>query len=249
MENSVIVQTEQAPPEKVEKKVGYWRQAASVFQSSRMIAFAALICALRIAVKAANILIAPGVKLTFDCYVNAIGALIYGPLMGLAVGAISDTVGYLLFPNGVYFFPFIFVEMSSAFIFGLFFWRRKLNAGWAVFAKFCVNLFCNIILTSLVMKLQYAIMYTDKVYYLFNAVRIVKNLVLFPLEGVLICLLLNAILPALRRLNVVESSRQAITFRKRDIALLIVLFLLAIALVLFYVLFFKDFLDAHNVKF
>ncbi len=247
MENLVEVPSPRAK-EKV-KREGYWHRAAAAFRSSKMIAYAALICALRIAVKAFSLQIAPGVKLTFDCYVNAIGAVIYGPLMGLGVGAISDTIGALLFPSGDYFFPFIFVEMSSSFLFALFFWQRKITAGRALLAKFTVNVVCNLILTSLVMKWMYAVYYTEQVYYLFNAVRIVKNLVLFPLEGVLICVLLNALLPLFKRMGVVDGSRGAIVFRKRDIVLLVVLFLLAIALVLFYAFFFKDFLASHNIKF
>ncbi len=226
----------------------YWREAASSFKKSRMIAYAALICALRIAVKMFKIKIAPNVTLTFDCYVNAIGAIIYGPLMGLGVGAVSDTLGYLLFPSGDYFFPFIFVEMSSSFIFGLYFWRRRVTAGRALCAKCTVNIVCNLVLTSLVLKWQYALFYTEEVYNLFNALRIVKNLVLFPLEGVLICLLLNAFFPAFKRMGVIPRESERIKFTRKDIVLLVVLFLLAVGLVLFYAFFLKDFLTQNNIK-
>ncbi len=227
----------------------YWKSAAANFKNSKMLAYAALVCALRIAVKAAKIPLGAGVTLTFDCYVNAIGAIIYGPLLGLGVGAISDTVGAFLFPTGDYFFPFIFVETSSSFIFALFFWKRKISVPRALLAKFTVNFFCNIILTSLVMKWMYALYYTEKTYYLFNALRIVKNLVLFPLEGVLICLLLNYLMPIMKRMRFVPQEQEGISFRKRDYILLVALSVLALGLVLFYVLFFKDFLTAHNLIF
>lgn len=81
----------------------YFKEAAKVFKDARKLAFAAVICALRVAVKSLSLQIAPGVYLSFDCYVNALGSLVYGPLMALCVGAVSDTIGGVMFPKGAYF--------------------------------------------------------------------------------------------------------------------------------------------------
>ena len=68
--------------------------------------FAAVIIAMRIAVKAVKIVIIPGaLNFGFDFIVNSAGSMIYGPLVGLLVGAVSDTIGAVLFPTGAYFFP------------------------------------------------------------------------------------------------------------------------------------------------
>ena len=230
--------------------VGYWRMAAKTFASAKMLAFAAVICALRIAIKALKISIEiPGMPMAFDCYVNSLGSLVYGPLMGLLVGAVSDTLGAVLFPSGPYFFPFIFVEMSSSFIFGLFFWKRKITTGSAIFAKFTVNFICNIILTSIMIKWSYIFFGTDKAFPLINGVRIVKNLILFPLEGILICLIFSLFIPALKRLGIIGQDQKALTLCKKDVILTVALTLAAIGLILFYVFFFKDFMSEHNFKF
>ena len=113
---------------------GYWRDAARVCTDTRMLVFAALIVALRVVVKFFKIPLAAGLDLTFDCYVNSVGAVVYGPVMALAVGAVSDTLGCILAPNGAYFLPFILVEMSSGFIFALFLWRR-VQAGYHVLRR------------------------------------------------------------------------------------------------------------------
>ena len=81
----------------------YFKEAAKVFKDARKLAFAAVICALRVAVKSLSLQIAPGVYLSFDCYVNALGSLVYGPLMALCVGAVSDTIGGVMFPRRVFF--------------------------------------------------------------------------------------------------------------------------------------------------
>lgn len=254
-ESVAAAETEQKTEQKtaqntVEKTFSgaYWRAAADVFKNVRMIAFAAIICALRVAVKSFSVPIAPGLYLSFDCYVNAVGALVYGPLMALCVGAVSDTIGAVLFPKGPYFFPFIAVEMSSGFIFALFMWRKKLTAPRLLTAKFTVNFVCNIVLNSLIQKWYYALFEAEKVYYVINGARIVKNLVLFPLEATLICLLVNALLPGLKSLRYADKAQTGIPLRKKEIAYCVLLAVFSVALVLFYVYFLKDFVAAHNIK-
>lgn len=98
----------------------YWREAAKQFGDIRMITVAALIVALRVAVKFLRIPIAQGLAISLDAYVNSIGSVIYGPLVGLVVGAISDTLGCLITGRmGEYFPPFMLTEMLSSFIFAL----------------------------------------------------------------------------------------------------------------------------------
>ena len=229
----------------------YWRAAAKNFSDVKMLVFASLIIALRVAVKMLKIPLAAGLSLSFDCYVNSVGSMIYGPLVGLAVGAVSDTLGCLIFPSGAYFFPFIFVEMSSSFIFALFLWKRELSAMRVLAAKFTVNFICNIILTSVFYKwMLYAIAGAGdpEAYALINLTRIGKNLVLFPLEAVLITLILGALTPAFRSLGLLPKTQEKLRIEKKHVFLIAGLTLLSVGLVLFYIFFLKDFLSAHNFK-
>lgn len=227
----------------------YWREAAKNFSRVKLLVFAAMICALRIAVKSLRIPVIPGsLYFTFDAYVNALGSLVYGPAVGLAVGAVSDTIGAILFPSGTYFFPFIVVEMTSSFLFGLFFWRRKITVSRAVLSKFCVSFVCNIVLNSLLIKWSYSYFATGQTYNLINGVRIVKNLVMVPLEGILIVFVLNAFLPLLRRMRFVRADQEGLKPGRRDILLVVALTLLSVALILFYVFFLRDFISEHNIK-
>lgn len=229
-------------------KKEYWRCAAKNFGSTDMLAIAGIIIALRIAVKAFSIPIVPGLYITFDCYINAIGSFIYGPLMSLAVGAVSDTIGAVLFPKGTYFLPFILTEMLSGFIFSLFLWKRDITAPKVVLSKFTVNLVCNIILTSIFMKWYYAFFGIDSVYPFINIVRIVKNLVLFPFEGVLISLVLWLIIPGLKRTSVADKNIISKRPEKHHLWLTAVLLVLSIALLLSYIFFISPWLETHNIK-
>ena len=234
---------------------GYWREAIRQLKDVRMITIAALIVALRIAVKFLKIEIAPGLNISLDGYVNSLGSLIYGPVMGLVVGAISDTLGCLVTGRmGEYFPPFMLVEMSSSFIFALFFWRRKINVRTTLGAKFTVNLVSNIILTSIFNKWMYFLYYgleKAQAYNIINGARIVKNLVLFPLEATIIVMVLTVALPVLVRLKVVDRNVCYIEkpSTKRLILELVFFTALSIFLIVFYVYFLKDFVSGLNIKF
>lgn len=230
-------------------KKDYWRAALKNFGSIDMLAIAGIIIALRVAVKAFSIPVVPGLYITFDAYINAVGAFIYGPLVSLAVGAVSDTLGAVLFPKGTYFLPFILTEMLSGFIFSLFLWKRDITAPKVILSKFTVNFVCNIILTSIFMKWYYAFFGIQAAYPFINLARIVKNLVLFPFEGVLIALVLWMIIPGLQRTRVADSSILTQKPTKKHILLTMFLLLLSAAILLVYIFLLAPWLDAHNIKF
>ncbi|MBO5716105.1 MAG: folate family ECF transporter S component [Clostridia bacterium] len=233
---------------------GYWHEATHQLKDVKMITVAALIVALRIAVKFLKIQLAPGLNISLDGYVNSLGSIVYGPVVGLVVGAISDTLGCLITGRmGEYFPPFVLVEMSSSFIFALFFWRRKINIRSTMTAKFTVNFVSNIILTSIFNKWMYFIYYgleKAQAYNIINGTRIVKNLVMFPLEATLIVAVFTFALPVLTRLKLVDKNLCYLEkpSTKRLVLELVGFTALSVALIVFYVFFLKDFVSGLNIK-
>jgi ECF transporter S component (folate family) len=232
----------------------YWREAARQLKDVRMITIAALIVALRIAVKFLKIEIAPGLNFSLDGYVNSLGSLIYGPVLGLVVGAISDTLGCLVTGRmGEYFPPFMLVEMSSSFIFALFFWRRKISIRGTMGAKFTVNFVSNIILTSVFNKWMYFVYYgleRAEAYNIINGARIVKNLVMFPLEATVIVMVFAFALPVLARLKLVDKKLCYLEkpSTKRLVINLVFFTVMSIVLIVFYHYFLKEFVSGLNIK-
>jgi ECF transporter S component (folate family) len=216
-----------------------------------MLVFAALIVALRVALKTlVRIPLGPNLDITPAFLANALGAMVYGPVVGVAGAIVSDPLGYLLHPDGPYFLPFMLVDMSSSFIFGLLFWRRRLTVGRTMTAKFTINMVSNIILTSVIMKWYYLVYYgveKAEAYNIINLTRIVKNLVMFPIEAIFIAVVIGALTPALHRLRLLKKQEE-MKLEFRHYVLLTVLTLLAVGLVAFYVYFLKDFVKAHNFK-
>lgn len=203
----------------------YWRAAAGEFKKPRMLIFAALMIALRVALKSLSIPIAADLRINVAFFINAFGAMVFGPVVAIPAAAISDTLGCLLFPTGPYFFPFVFTEIAGSMIFALFFYRAELTARRVILSRFCIDFFVNVALNTPVMWLYYR-MVMGKNYAIFDLLRVVKNLVMFPIESVLLILFFRAVVPAARSMGYVYSGVDGLRFNKRNVALLIALALI-----------------------
>ena len=228
----------------------YWKEAVANLKNPRMLVMAAMIIALRAICKMMEIPLAPGLNINVAGIFNSVGSMVYGPLVGLVGSIVSDPLGYLLHPDGPYFLPFMLVDMSSAFLYGLFFWKRPLTVGRTMGAKFTVNMVSNVVLTSFIMKWYYYIFFgveKAQAYNLINLTRVGKNLVMFPIEAIVITIVLGALAPALYRLRML-ADKPNLTLKWWHYLLVAALTLLSVGLIVFYIYFLKDFISAHNIK-
>ena len=208
---------------------GYWAQAASEFKSLRTLLFAALMIALRVALKPLGIPIAADLRINIGFFINAFGAAAFGPVVAIPAAAISDFLGCILFPQGVYYPPFMLTEIAGSVIFALFLYRAEITPLRVILARFCINFFVNILLQTPIMRGYYAFIGSSALYPLFDTVRIAKNLVLFPIEAVLLILFLRAVVPPVRKLGYIHSSVDGLVLTKPHIVLLAALFLFGAA--------------------
>lgn len=213
----------------------YWKQAASELKNTKTLIFAALMIALRIALKSVSIYIAADLRISIEFLVNALGAMTFGPVVAIAGAAVSDTLGALLFPSGPYFFLFIFTEIAGSLVFALFFYRTRISVTKVILSRFCTNFFVNIVLQTPIMYLYYQMM-LGKNYKILNLPRMIKNLVLFPVESLLLVLFLRALIPALKSLGYKVSDISKLHFTKKNIATLVILTIIGVAAVVIYVL-------------
>ena len=207
---------------------GYWRDAVAELKDTKMLVFAALIVALRVALKTIiRIPLGPSLDITPAFMANALGAMVYGPVVGALGAIVSDVLGVLL-RGDTYFLPYVLTEISGTVIFAMFFYRQKVTPTRVILSRFSICLFVNILLqTPIDMLYQY-------VYYGYNNVvitipRIFKNLFMFPLESVALAVFLSAIQPITYRMKLTYNAGARLAFNKRQIALLVVLVLVGVA--------------------
>lgn len=217
---------------------GYWRDAAAELKDIRMLVFAALIVALRVALKMARIPLAPNLDITPAFLANALGAMVYGPVVGAIGAVISDVLGVLL-RGDTYFLPYVLTEISSSVIFALFFYRQKITPTRAILSRFSICLFINILMqTPIDMLFNYVML--GKTTVLFSLPRILKNLFMFPIESVVLTVVLSALQPITYRMKLTYNPAEKLTFQKSQIALLLVLVVFGIGCVTGYLFYHYD---------
>lgn len=212
----------------------YWRLAVLEMKSVHMLVIAALLTALRIAIKSAKIPVGPDLTITFGFVVNALGSMIYGPVMAAVTSAISDVLGAIIFPSGAYFFPFTLVEMMGGVLFALFYYRAKITTTRVVWGRFAVTAICNLILNPITLYYYYTLL-MGKSYAIFSLPRIIKNLALFPVQSLILVIFFNALLPITNRMKLTHTGNEKLVIRKKEIIMLVVLTLIsALAVAAYY---------------
>lgn len=201
----------------------YWRDAAAELKDTKMLVVAALMIALRVALKMVYIPLAPNLKINTAFIANAMGAMIFGPVVAMLAAVVSDVLGVML-SGEVYFVPFVLTEVAGSLIFALFLYRAKLTPTRVTLSRFCICFFVNILLQTPLMMLYYQVMMGGKTYVL-TLPHIFKNLFMFPLESVLLTLLLSVIQPITYRMKLTYDKEEGLHFTKKQVGFIAGLFL------------------------
>ncbi len=81
---------------------------------------------------------------------QASSCLIFGPVVGLLIGGVGDTIGYFLSPPSYpFFFGYTLNAMLSCFMYGLCFYRSKITFTKVLLSRIFINLFINVFLGSI----------------------------------------------------------------------------------------------------
>lgn len=185
------------------KQTGYWRAAAGELKSLKRLVFAALMCALSIVVGAFYVAVGDNLRVYFTFFITAVGCAVYGPVMGMLVAAVTDTLNFVLFPSGAYFPGYLLSEIVAALIYGLFLYRRKITVLRLFGAKFLVNYLVNVGLGCLWSQMLYGKGY---LYYLVKS--LIKNSLLLPLEVMALAALFAMLVPVFSRFGLLPGHEK-----------------------------------------
>ena len=208
--------------------LAYWRDAAGEMKDIKMLVVTALLIALRIALKPAAIPLGPQLNIQTATLATALGAMIFGPVVAIPAAMISDTIGFLIWPTGDYFLPFMLTEIAGTMFYALFLYRAKVNPIRVMLARFCICFFVNVVLQQII----YAWYYTyignpdgakEAIMGIMTTTRIFKNLALFPIEAVVITLFLKVLIPIARRAKLVFTPATDMAITQKEIIALAIL--------------------------
>lgn len=145
----------------------------------------AMLTALNVAAGTMFIPISPTLRIGFSSVFAGVSGMVYGPVITGFAGVIADTLKYIARPDGPYFPGFAINEFLTGFIYGCFFYKKEITLPRTIAARLCITVFINLILTSLWLNMLYQSP-------LFTMVRLIKNVVMFPVDVAILYFALKA---------------------------------------------------------
>ncbi len=138
----------------------------------------------------------PIMKISLSFIPLSLTAMLYGPLYSAFAAAASDFIGALLFPVGMYFPGYTLTAFLTGMTYGVFLYKRKTKWACIITAAIAVNICWRLGLNSF-----WVYMTTGKAVIAIMLPRIMKNMLMIPIETVVIKLLREKFLPFAERLT------------------------------------------------
>lgn len=180
------------------KKTGKFFNSLKSLSNVRVLCACGILSALFVALYAVKLPLSESLRITFTFIPLAIAGWLFGPFPAMLIGFVGDVIGFFSFPSpGAYFPGFTLSSMLTGFIFGIFLYRadtaKPKSIVLIILSKLIISLFINIILNSLWLSMLYG-----KAYYVYLISHCIKNAVAFPIE----CILLGLIIGILSHHNI-----------------------------------------------
>ncbi len=136
----------------------------------------------------------PIITISFSFIPLMLSAIILGYKYSTLIGALSDLIGVFLFPTGAYFPGFTLSSLLAGFIYGIFLYSKDL---FVVDKKYIIKLIISVILvTTLINGLLntiWVIITTNNAAKIIVPIRIIKQLLMAPIQVVTMILLSKAL--------------------------------------------------------
>lgn len=181
----------------------YWRDALADFRKLRTLTFAALMIAVCVALAhIPAIPLSDGLRVTWGFLGRSVCAWVGGPITALVFGFAEDNISFLLNPTGAYFPGYTLTTMIGTFLYALFFYRAKMSVTRIFLAKLTTNAL-NVVLGSLWSAILYS-----KGYIYYMTTSLVKNILMLPVQALMLVVLFTALMPILCRIGLIPGFSQ-----------------------------------------
>ncbi|NLG93190.1 MAG: folate family ECF transporter S component [Clostridiales bacterium] len=153
------------------------KQSAEELKKTSTIAVCGLLIALNVVLGLFSIVISNVLQIRFSFLAIAMSGVLYGPLVGGIVGAVSDLVNFVVRPTGPFIPGFTLDAFLTGFLYALVLYKKKITI-WRVFAaKAVVMLVVDIFFNTIWLSLAYG-----QAFYAIISARIIKNLIMLPIN-------------------------------------------------------------------
>lgn len=157
----------------------------------------ALLLAMNTVLGAFSIMIGEFIRIGFSFLTLAVAGMLYGPVVGGLFGALGDVINYFVRPSGPFFPGFTLNGILTGVIYGVIFYQKKITIKRTILAKLIITVFIDLVLTTCWLSILYG-----QAFMILLPMRIVKSVIMLPIDVVLLYLVLTRIrllLPKLSR--------------------------------------------------
>ncbi|MGM9969552.1 MAG: folate family ECF transporter S component [Anaeroplasma sp.] len=185
----------------------YWVSATQCFKKVSNLTIIAVLFAIMMACKAITLPSGFGaLGISFTYLFFSIIACLYGPIAGLVIGFLSDTLGFFIFPNGqAFFLGYTLDAMLAGFTYGIAFYKTKITFAKCLYARIFVNLIVNAILGSIWWSIINSFTFDAFVTYTL-VISFPKNLIYLLPQSILLFIVLKAVARPAAQFNLIEQS-------------------------------------------
>jgi ECF transporter S component (folate family) len=161
---------------------------AAGLSSAKTLTAAGMLVAMGVVLSFFSLSISNILKIGFTFLPLAAGGMLFGPLVGGVIGGLTDVLGYFVRPDGPFFPGFTLNSIVTGVIYGLFFYKKPVTLLRTALAFLTVVLVVNLTLNPLWLSILYGKSFTVLV-----AARLLKNLIMFPIDTALLYAVLRLI--------------------------------------------------------
>lgn len=133
-------------------------------------------------------------KISFAFVASSMTGYLFGPYLGALAGGITDIIGFFLFPSGTYFPGYTLTSIVAGFIYGSMLHKKPLSFKRIFMMMLMQAIICNILLNTLWTSLL-----LGKAFFTILPARILKNLIVIPIESVLLFMIFKYLKQPLRQ--------------------------------------------------
>ncbi|WP_207706383.1 folate family ECF transporter S component [Clostridium amazonitimonense] len=119
----------------------------------------------------------PTIKISFAFLPIALSAMLFGPVYGGLVGAIEDLIGAFLVPKGPFFPGFTLSAFLVGIIYGLILYKKPKTITRFIISSLLISVIVNIFLNTVWLAVLF-----NKAFILITQPRIIKALIMLPIE-------------------------------------------------------------------
>lgn len=172
------------------------KSSLNELKSIRNISICALFIALSVLLGTLSVQVTPTIKVGFSFLCNSMIGLMFGPVTGAVFGGATDIIKYFIKPTGAFFPGFTLSAIVGGFIYGIFLYKKPVSALRCAIAKLTVVVIVNVVMNSIWLRIMY---HTPWEYLL--TTRIIKELIMYPIETFLFIMAVNALKAPLNKMN------------------------------------------------